>query len=317
MDVYNRLNIFFLNRLALSSRKEHPIYIIPTANGLKVLALNFLLLVIGLIYANNYVLLFNFLLFCLVLSSMFYTHHNLKFITLKSATSIPGFNQEMAFIDFQLFSTNKQNNYEIKVSVLSNANIECLELKIDQLSANQDNHGLLPLRVHKRGLTIITGIFLETQFPLGFFRCFTFFPQEINLFLYPARIAHNNSQQTFLSTDNKNPNDEDDQLNYRDYQRGDSFNRLDWKRFAKNKQMYILELNPLELDAEIIRVDIEASDPTELVERKLEQATFSLNAAHQAGRRFGLMINNQLLFDLDNSKAHFANCLQFLGSYEH
>lgn len=316
MVVFNHLNQYFLKRIALSKKKEHPIYILPTLNGLKVLSLNFLLLVIGLIYANNYVLLFNFLLFCLVLSSMFYTHHNLKNIHLKTAIGVSGHRQELAFLNIIFISYNKQNNFELKLKMPKSNFIEEVNFPIESLNFQKDTSLQIPLKVSKRGQTLIPGVFLETDFPLGFFRCFTFFPIQLELVLFPARISHysNALKQNQLSN---NQQSDDDLIQYRKYQLGDSFNRLNWKRFAKNGQMNVLVQIPLEQLKQLTHVSIEPDDTPDIIESKLEQAAFELFNSYQNGHDFGLMVNDTLVFELGNGKGHLEQCFKFLGLYEH
>lgn len=317
MDVFNRFQDYFLNRIALSAKKEHPIYILPTLNGLKVLGLNFLLLVIGLIYANNYVLLFNFLLFCLVLSSMFYTHHNLKNIYIKSMTGISGHNKEIAFLNITLNSNNKQNNFELKLKTPSGEFFENVIFPVDQISFQKDFSCQIPLPVKKRGRAQIVGLFLETDFPLGFFRCFTFYPMAIDMILYPARIAHHTEQPVSKDSIIRSNQQDDDQVHFRQYQTGDSFNRLDWKRYAKDRQMNVMFQNSQEHKVDFINIHTTLNDTADIVETHLEQACYELHSSFQSGREFGLLVNDVLIFEANSGVDHLEQCLKYIGLYEH
>ena len=125
------LKEFFYDRIS-SSRKAHPIYILPTIDGLKVMALNFILLVMGLIYANNYVLLFNFILFCLFLGSMFYTHFNLSGLTLKNTQFPSMYVNENGVLSLTFNSSNAQGHYFIR-PYFKNSKIKILDPKSGRL----------------------------------------------------------------------------------------------------------------------------------------------------------------------------------------
>lgn len=317
MALFNRFQDYFLNRIALSTKKEHPIYILPTLNGLKVLSLNFLLLVIGLIYANNYVLLFNFLLFCLVLSSMFYTHHNLKNVSLKSMIGISGHNKEIAFLNITLNSNNKQNNYELKIKIPSGEFFEHVTFSVDQIVFQKDSSWQIPLRVKKRGRAHIVGLFLETDFPLGFFRCFTFYPMPIDMILYPARASHHPQQSLSRDSMVQSNHQDDDQMYFRQYQAGDSFNRLDWKRYAKDRQMNVKFHSAQEQKVDFISIHTTLKDSPDVVEAILEQACYELHLSFQSEREFGLLVNDVLVFEANSGPDHLEQCLKYIGLYEH
>lgn len=317
MDVFNQLEDFLLNRISLSSKSKHPIYIFPTMNGFKVLTLNFLLLIIGLIYANNYVLLFNFLLFCLVLSSMFYTHHNLKNIWIKSFAPISGHNKELAYLNVVLSSDNIQNNFELKTRLPKSFYFDAHTILIELITFEKAFNLKIPLSVKRRGKTHISGFFLETDFPFGFFKCFTFYPLDIDLVLYPARIAHHNRQATSFELNVLDGKNEDDHLSYRSYQVGDSFNRLNWKRYAKDRQMNVVVHSQTEHLVDFINIKTKSIIDNHVIETILEQAAYDLNSSYQHEKKFCLLVNDSLVIESGSGKEHLERCLKFVGLYEH
>ena len=168
------LKEYFYKR-ASNSQRIHPIYILPTADGLKVIILNLILLVMGLVYANNYVLLFNFILFCLFLGSMFYTHFNLSGLTLENAQFPPMHANENGLLNLVFKSTNAQGHYFIR-PYFKSSSIKLMDPKKTFPISSKDSTTLsISIQAISRGQVNIQSVYVETLFPFNFFRCFTFF----------------------------------------------------------------------------------------------------------------------------------------------
>ena len=166
-----KLEAKFNHKLAARDR-PHPVYILPTSDGLKVLALNFLLLIMGLVYANNYVLLFNFVLFCLCLSSMFYSHYNLNKLKLESLRIDPLYDQEWSLCKLY-FIGNNHGHFSLNAKIIG-ANVEFFSS--NNFNINEINR-MVEIKIHglKRGRGHAMAIRIESSFPLNLFRCFTYF----------------------------------------------------------------------------------------------------------------------------------------------
>jgi uncharacterized protein (DUF58 family) len=203
----NRFKDYFFQR-ASNSKRVHPIYILPTLDGMKVVALNFILLVMGLVYANNYVLLFNFILFCLFLGSMFYTHFNLSGLSLTSAQFPPLYVNENGILTLHFTSTNAQGHYFIRPVFKS------LRIKINHpqttfsISSKDSSTIGVSIQGLKRGQENIQTIYVETLFPFNFFRCFTFFRIDQNCLIYPERTDLRLHEEIELIEDSREEGDD-------------------------------------------------------------------------------------------------------------
>lgn len=304
--MFARLKEYFYNR-ASNSKRVHPIYILPTLDGLKVAALNLILLIMGLIYANNYVLLFNFILFCLFLGSMFYTHFNLNGLKLE-ASQFPALHaKENGVLSLHFSTKNSQGNYFIRPYFKS------------QLVSINDSKQTFPISfanktdVHisiqgvRRGRETIRSIYVESLFPFNFFRCFTFFRIDQECFVYPERENLRLHEEVELTETDKA---EGDDFYLRDYQIGDSLKRVDWKKLAQTNRWYTRQFQ----SARPNPIMLVSNQPPK--EETLKSICFALHAFHQQDIRYGIKLGQDVLIEPENSPYHLSHCLRELASYE-
>lgn len=296
---------YFYNRAA-SSGRQHPLYIVPTADGLKVIALNVTLLVIGLVYANNYVLLFNFILFCLFLGSMFYTHFNLSGIKLESVV-FPSFHAKEESSVLMYFSTsNSQGHHFIRPYFKSSLvkvsnNKETFSIKSDEQTAIR-----VSVSGKRRGKETINAVYLETLFPFNFFRCFTFFNINQDIYLYPERA----NLRLHTEETKEDPKKEDgEEFHIRDYIPGDSLKRVDWKKLAQTNRWYTREFQTNLPDSVMLILD---KNPSEEALKSLCYAIYDL---HHQNIKFGLKLKDDLVIPPDNSPRHLTRCLRELAGF--
>lgn len=300
------LKEYFYDRIS-NSRRVHPIYILPTADGLKVIALNLVLLIMGLIYANNYVLLFNFILFCLFLGSMFYTHFNLNGMALDNAQFSPLYVNENGTLTLNFTSSNAQGHYFIRPYFKSSKIKLNDPSKTFPISSKENTMLNISIQGLTRGQETIQTIYVETLFPFNFFRCFTFFKIDQNCLIYPERSDLRLHEEVELVEDSR---EEGDDFFIRDYLVGDSLKRIDWKKLAQTGRWYTRQFqtttpNPILL----------VLDKTPL-EETLKSICFSIHILHQQNVRYGLKLGQKIFISPENSPRHLNHCLKELARYE-
>jgi uncharacterized protein (DUF58 family) len=292
------------------TRKRHPIYILPTADGLKVMALNLILLIMGLIYANNYVLLFNFVLFCLFLGSMVYSHFNLRGISIASVSISDLHPKETALMKLVFKTNSAQGHYFIK-AYFQSSHLNLIDTeKAFAISASENN--IINLRVEgvRRGVETIESLYIETQFPFNFFRCFTFLRLDLECFVYPEK---NNLKVHQVKNIDVFENNEADGYFLRDYRVGDSLKRVDWKKVAKDNRWYTKEVNgPSPVS---VLIDIEDDILRASTEDSLQSICYDLYHHHHSEVLYGLRIGTYCFIAPDNSRQHLEKCLKELSRY--
>lgn len=300
------LRNYFYDR-AVNSRRNHPLYIVPTVDGLKVIALNLILLIIGLIYANNYVLLFNFILFCLFLGSMFYTHFNLSGLKLEGFFINSLHENEEGVAILTLSSKNSQGHYFIRPyfkghSIHLSSPKETFSIKTEEQAQIK-----IPIKGVKRGKEIIRAVYLETLFPLNFFCCFTFFNIDQEVYVYPRRENLKIHDEKEVMEEEK---DRGEEFHLRDYQPGDSLKRVDWKKLAQTNKWYTRQFTENTPHPVML---ILKDTPTE---ETLRSICYRLYELHQKNTKYGLQLGDNIFLSPGHSPKHFTQCLRELAHYD-
>jgi uncharacterized protein (DUF58 family) len=305
----------YLIKLIKNVSRPEKIYILPTFDGLKLLGLNILLLIIGLTYANNFILLFNFILFCLFLCSMFYTHYNLMGLHLDGIKFIPAHAGEFATIQFFFKSNSKLDHHFIKAKIKS----KLFDLEDHYFSFTKSFNNQIRIdyraKTHTRGVENINHIYLETLFPFHLFRCFAFHPCTIDVVVYPK--LNMNKLFNEIKSASEQQDESEDQL-LREYQPGDSLTRVSWKKVAQSNQWF----SKVYMTPKLIPVTLTFSEfEDDKLEEQLSSMATYINHYQTQGTSYGLSLEHadhsieQIL--PGNSLFHFQICLKKLAMYEH
>lgn len=292
--------------------REKQLYIVPTMDGLKLLALNLILLVIGLAYANNYILFFNFILFCLFLASMFYTHFNLQGLRLTSTQIMPIHANEASLLTLHFKTQSSLGHYFLKAR-LSNPLIKNVEEPTFSFKASENKRLSVDIKVVgiKRGSLALEKICIETLFPFHLFKCFVFFNANIPLIVFPEK-KDLRLHRCEVSPEEKLHNGDDFVLN--DFRSGDPLKRVHWKKLAQSNRWYSKHLISPDPDAVILSLGKSSLSAAEL-EAQLCSITFNLYRLYTENIRFGLDLG-KIKVRPDCSKKHLLHCLDVLAVYE-
>jgi uncharacterized protein (DUF58 family) len=111
---------------------------------------------------------------------------------------------------------------------------ECLVNLVDEDSARIQLH----VEVDKRGWFSPGRLLLESTYPLGLLRCWTWLDLDLNALVYPRPLA--SGDLPGLSTDTPDGaaalvTGNDDFYGFRSYRKGDSLRQVHWKGLAKGQ----------------------------------------------------------------------------------
>lgn len=311
-----RLKNFIFKKLEKAG-KPQKVYILPTLDGLKLLGLNLILLIIGLSYANNYILLFNFILFGLFLCSMFYTHFNLEGLQIESVKLSPTHAGENNSIQIYFKSHSKLGHNSINLKIDS----ELIALGANSFSFTNKNGEQLKaeLKIHalNRGIEHIDYIYLETLFPFHLFRCVSFHPCNLEIVVYPRLTSVKLFSEVFTPS---TQNDENEEMELRQFQHGDTFSRVDWKKLAQTDKWYSKILRSPKLHP--VTLSFQNDDLNrDNIEQQLSSIATYIRTYHSQGIDYGLSLehrNKKTSTVIPNhSVFHLQHCLKLLAQYEH
>jgi len=310
-----RIKEILLKKIA-SLRRYDQLYIIPTLDGIKLVILNFILLVIGLIYANNYVLLFNFILFCLFLGSMYYTHFNLQGLKLVSAKLAPFHVGETGILQLNFKSSSGLGHHFLNLFLKNETSLKFVGEKhsFSILDFSQENNISIkiPIQAIKRGQFKLTTIYLETLFPFHLFRTFTYLNPKIDVVIYPEKKSSYLHTIKKINVDLKNDGDD---FSIKEFQTGDSLKRVHWKKLAQTNRWYSKNvISETALPVILSFSDIKISKKQK--EAELSSMAHNLYDLHFQNFKYGVALTEKIYIAPGNSINHLNKCLSLLAIYE-
>ncbi len=297
---------------------QRRVFIIPTAAGL---ALGVMLVVL-FIGSVNYTLSLGFALTFLIAGcaviDMHLTFRNLAHLHLAAGRAQSVFAGEEAQFELHLINRRKHDRYAIWLGFIGE-NLPALEQAVD-ISAHATRSVTLAVKAAQRGLLHAPRVRLQTRFPLGFLRAWSYWQPDARALVYPH--PEDNAPPLPMAGEEKEDGQgragHDDFAGVRAYQAGDSMKLLAWRQIAR--------IDP-ESGGTLVTKHFEGGAASELcidmstlprgmdIEMKLSRMTrWVLNAeAHGLAYAFRL---GDITFPAAIGPAHREACLQALALYQ-
>lgn len=283
------------------------VYIVPTRLGWLFGATLGILLVGSINYALQLGFALTFLLAGLGLAAMVHTARNLARLAVSAGRAEPVFAGEAA--QFRLYLDNRARYDRPAVLVRHQASGAQVVL---ELPAGAVEQAVLAVPAARRGWLPLTRVMLETRFPLGLFRAWSYVEPDLRCLVYP-RPEHAPlpapARDAAAGTARAHARGNDDFSGLRGYQPQDPPRHVAWKAVARSDAMLTKQFSgaagtELWLDWS----EFPALDP----ERRLSRLAGWVLAADRAGARYGLRLPG-LEIAPGSGDAHRAGCLQALA----
>jgi uncharacterized protein (DUF58 family) len=268
------------HRLTLS---QDSIFIFPTVTGFVFGALIVLLIVGAINYQNSLVYGVAFMLGSLFLVTILYTFRNLSGLTIELVAASTGF-------------VGEDVEFQVRVSRPKGKGREGVQLGwlgvVPQWAELYDSEACtvrLFVRAARRGWLDPGRLLVETHYPLGLLRAWTWVDLGAHALIYPQPLFMDSPEQVARRGEDgelMDPEGSDDFSDMRRYRSGDPVRHIMWRVYARSDQLLVKEylsyLDPrLMLDFEHVPGDVE--------ERLSRLTGMVLNAA-RAKREFGLAL---------------------------
>lgn len=191
-----------------------------------------LMLMTSINYQNNMGYALTFLLATLFVVGVLHTYANLSGLTIRAVRAQPAFPGQQSEFDLQIERGKRREHY-------------ALHLKWPRSSeslVNLVDEDQIPVRLHtavaERGWFSPGRLLLESTYPLGLLRCWTWVDLDLYALVYPAPLA--SPELPGLATDRPDGAavpvaGSDDFYGFRNYRVGDSPRHLHWKGLAKGQ----------------------------------------------------------------------------------
>ena len=306
--------------------RQNRVYVLPTRAGL------FFMVVLGLLLlgAINYSLalgyVLTFFLGSIALTSLFHTFRNLAYIELRCTPATPVFAGQAAQLPIVLRDTRNLDRHAITLS-LKDAGAFSAQLYADVPASSAANTAAttvhLALPTVKRGYLPPPSLRLETRFPLGLWRAWSYWTPVVEGIVYPApetpppalplQNGPSNTQQTTLSQAAR-PHGQADLSHLSLYRPGDNVARIDWKASARQDlaHLYVKQLEGQ--PGSELWLDWHDTGPLTL-EARLSRLCAWVVSADQAQQVYGLRLPAQQ-FAPAQTTHHRQQCLTALALYQ-
>ena len=286
---------------------QKSIFIFPTRTGFVFSILLLTLLLAAINYANSLIFGLVFWLGSVFFVTIFYTFRNLSGITLELQKSGTGF-------------VGEDIDFSIKVSCPENSKREGLQLgwpnEVKQWAElHQDSSTTVHLfaNAKQRGWLNPGRLLVETFYPLGLLRAWTWVDLNANAIIYPKPLFH---KQTFSNSgDNEqgeltHRNGSDDFHNIRSYHAGDSPRHILWRSFARQDELLVKQFSSY-TDSQLVLDWHQLEGEPEL---RLSCLTGMALNAYNSDTEFGLKLP-QIEIPSNSGKAHLDRVLIELALY--
>ncbi len=286
---------------------QNRVFIFPSRAGLGFFVLLALIVILAINYQNNLIFAVCFWLFGMMLVTIFHTFANLSGLSLAVAPVKPVFAGEQAAFPLRLKSPGRgRQTLEFVWEG------QCYE--IHSLGEDAEQSIQLPFLVERRGRFRPPRLLVQTYYPLGLLRAWTWLALDWRCIVYPrpefvgtpppaAGVGEEQIQHSLTEGD--------DFSGFHTYQPGESLRRAYWRSYARGMPLLIKEFSePLSRDTWLDWSALEGHD----VERRLSILCGWALEADREGQCFGLRLPG-LEVPLGHGEEHLTSVLEALALY--
>ncbi|MDC0361980.1 DUF58 domain-containing protein [Halioglobus sp.] len=211
---------------------QRRIFIFPSRIGLFFSVCLFVMLIAAINFESNLSYGLTFLLMTLFIVAILHTYANLSGLTIRALRATPVFPGQLSDFYLMVERSKKREHFALYFSWPDGSEI------LVNLVEEDSTRFQLHVPVDKRGWFNPGRLLVESTYPLGLLRCWTWIDLDISALVYPGPIA--SSELSGLATDTPDgaampvPGN-DDFYGFRGYRIGDSLRQVYWKGLAKGQ----------------------------------------------------------------------------------
>jgi len=294
--------------IVLSHRR---VYIVPSRLGLLFGGVLLILLMGSINYTLSLGFALTFLLAGTGLAGMVQTARNLARLAVQAGRAEPAFAGERALYRLVLVNGAEFDRPEILLRHVASG-VQC---RVDVPAAGSAE-AVLAVPAARRGWQPLGRVMLETRFPLGLFRAWSFVELDCRCLVYPRPepgALPPPAPSLQAGGARAHAQGSDDFSGLRDYQLTDSPRHVAWKSAARNENMLTKQF----AGEAVAELWLLLSDlPTSLgLEARLSRLAGWILAAEHSGAHYGLRLPGTELAPA-RGDAHRSACLEALALYQ-
>lgn len=286
------------------------IYILPTRQGMLFPVLLLLMLSGSINYGSNLGHLMTFLLGSIWLIAIFHTWRNLLGLTIQPGDAASVFAGQTADFTLRVLNGSATGRYAITVKTR-----EAFGGSVD-IPAGSDAELHIPVMTERRGPLPLPEIIIQTTYPLGLFRAWSYAQPEQICLVYP-RPAKQGQPPTSAVYSQSDAGDRgvgaDDFIGLRSYRLGDSPRQIDWKAQARERGLLSKQFGGDR--CEQVSLDWELLKAYDIEQRLSLLCRFILQAEEQE-QSYSLKMPGEKI-PSGYGPLHQQRCLSLLARYGH
>lgn len=293
------------------------VYIVPSRLGLFFAGTLAILLIGSINYVLSLGFALTFLLAGMGIAAMVQTTRNLARLSVRAGRSEAVFAGDAAHFRLVLGNAGNFDRPEILLRHLASG----MQLTVD-VAATDSAEAVLPVPATRRGWLPLGRVMLETRFPVGLFRAWSYVEPDCRCLVYPRPVAsalppHASSAQAGGARAHAQGNEDFSGL--RSYQPADSPRHVAWKFAARSDAQHARNdamLTKQFAGDAVAELWLDLHDlPTSLgLEARLSRLAGWLLAAERAGALYGLRLPG-VRIEPGRGETHRAACLEALALY--
>ncbi|MCG8668753.1 MAG: DUF58 domain-containing protein [Pseudomonadales bacterium] len=287
---------------------QSKIFIFPSRYGFFYLLTALMLFIGGINYENSLILNLCFLLVSLFIISILHTFRNLSGLVIKAGNSEDSFAGGQSLFDVILKREGEKAHQALNIIWHDN------ESGAKDVSDQFETKTRLILDTPTRGLFKPNRLKIQSTFPLGLIRAWSWVDIDMNSVVYPKPL-----QGELMQDDEADHGDgqrkvsrgQDDFDQLRRYQVGDSLKNIAWKHYARGQGLHTKVFTGYQSESEWLSWD---SVSARNIEDKLSILCYWVLKFTEDNKLFGLSIPGTTI-EPAVGKAHEKKCLKALALY--
>lgn len=288
--------------------ESRSIYILPTRYGIVFACVLYVMLMGSINYSNSMGFMLTFLLTGIALIGMLYTYRNLAPLKLTAGRAKPVFAGDQAEFPIHAQTTHGRPTYRIAIG-LDRSHSKTVDIgSLDAASTK------IPMPAPKRGRMKLGRLKVQTSFPLGWFRAWSWVAVSAEVLVYPHPAGNRRlPTSTRIGDGGKQAMNKghEDFAGIRRYQPSDSPKHIAWKALARGHDVLTKQFSDHAGDEVWLEWDSLSDLSTEQRLSQICQWVLTLN---QQGQRYGLRLPGTLIKP-DSGEQQRTACLEALALY--
>ncbi len=211
---------------------QRRIFIFPSRAGFFFGFCLLVMLIAAINFENNLSYGLTFLLATLFVVAILHTYANLSGLTLRALRAEPAFAGQQSEFHLMIARSKQRDHYALYLKWPTSSETLVSLVKVDSVKVQ------LHMAVDKRGWFSPGRLLLESSYPMGLLRCWTWVDLDLHALVYPHPLM--SAELPGLATDTPDGSaavivGNDDFYGFRQYRKGDSPRQVHWKGLAKGQ----------------------------------------------------------------------------------